>query len=184
MASNEYHFITNWKVKGTCREVYNILSDSEALAKWWPAVYLDVKEIEKGDENSIGKKVKLYTKGWLPYTIQWDFEVVENIEPRTFTIRAYGDFVGRGIWLLEKNGDGCNVSFDWKLEAEKPLLKKFSFIMKPIFSANHKWAMKKGEKSLELELLRQRPGSIQVSGAIPAPPQPTFPHNFTHNKIL
>ena len=62
MASNEYHFVTNWNVKGSSAEVYNILSDSEALATWWPAVYLDVKEIEKGDANSVGKKVKLYTK--------------------------------------------------------------------------------------------------------------------------
>src|SRR5450432_3578188 len=184
MASNEYHFITNWKVKGTRIEVFNILSDSEALARWWPAVYLDVKEVEKGDANSIGKKVKLYTKGWLPYTIQWDFEVIENIKPKTFTIRAYGDFVGRGIWLLDEEGDYCNVSFDWKLEAEKPLLKTFSFIMKPIFSANHKWAMKKGEKSLLLELLRQRTASAIASREIPGPPKPTFPHNFTNNKIL
>ncbi|MEP7109541.1 MAG: SRPBCC family protein [Ferruginibacter sp.] len=184
MASNDYHFITNWKVTGTCMEVYDILSDSEALARWWPAVYLDVKEIEKGDANSIGKKVKLFTKGWLPYTIKWDFEVIENIKPTTFTIRAYGDFVGRGTWLLEKNGNECNVKFDWKLEAEKPFLKTFSFIMKPIFSANHKWAMEKGKESLKLELMRKRTVSSTASIEIPAPPQPTFPHNFTNNKIF
>lgn len=184
MASNEYHFITNWKVKGTCLEVYNILSDSESFARWWPAVYLDVIVLEKGDANSLGKKVKLYTKGWLPYTLKWDFEVVENINPTTFTIRASGDFAGRGTWLIRKDGDNCNVSFDWKLEAEKPFLKTFSFIMKPIFSANHIWAMKKGEESLKLELLRQRSVTPAKAHEIPPPPQPTFPHNLTKNKIL
>lgn len=56
MQSNEYHFITYWKVQGSCLEVYNILSDAKGLARWWPAVYLDVKETAKGDVNNIGKR--------------------------------------------------------------------------------------------------------------------------------
>ncbi len=165
-------------------EVYTILSDAEALARWWPAVYLDVKEVEKGDLNSIGKKVKLFTKGWLPYTIRWDFEVIENIKPVTFTIKASGDLAGKGVWLLRQDGDFCNVSFDWRIEAEKRFLKTFSFILKPIFSANHKWAMKKGEESLKLELQRQQSVGLTGLSQVPSPPRPIFPHNFTNNKIL
>ncbi|MBX9784458.1 MAG: hypothetical protein K2X48_14310 [Chitinophagaceae bacterium] len=52
-------------------------------------------------------------------------------------------------------------------------------MMKPIFSLNHTWAMKKGLESLLLEI-RRRKGEANV----PAPPPPTFPHNITSNKIL
>ena len=184
MPANEYHFITRWKLKGTCLEVYDILSDAEGLARWWPSVYLDVKQIAKGDSNDIGKKVKLYTKGWLPYTLKWDFEVTENNKPSMFTIKATGDFVGRGIWLLQQDGDNCIVQFDWKLNAEKPFLKTFSFIMKPLFSANHRWAMGKGEQSLKLELLRKSALSEEELRKIPPAPKPTFPHNLLKNKIF
>lgn len=182
MPANEYHFITHWKMQATSQEVYDILSDTESLKKWWPSVYLDVKQTAAGDEKSIGKKAKLFTKGWLPYTLLWDFEVTENIKPVSFTIKATGDFVGRGIWHLQQSNGCCYVSFDWKLTADKPLLKKLSFLLKPVFSFNHKWAMKKGEESLRLEILRRRVVSKNDWEKIPAPPAPTFPHNITNNK--
>jgi len=55
--------------------------------------------------NNIGKKVKLFTRGWLPYKIRWDFEVIENIKPVTFKIRASGDLGCNGVWLLREDGD-------------------------------------------------------------------------------
>ena len=35
-----------------------------------------------------------------------------------------------------------NIIYDWRIRANKPLLRYLSFIMKPIFSANHHWAMR------------------------------------------
>lgn len=179
MASNEYQFITHWRVKASCELVDSIIGNGESLPSWWPSVYLDVYEASQGDANNIGKRVYLYTKGWLPYTLQWHFVVSENKKPHGFTIKAFGDFAGRGIWTFEQDGEYCNITFDWKLGANKTILKKLSWLMKPIFSLNHKWAMKKGEESLLLEI-RRRNGERNV----PAPPQPTFPHNVINNKIL
>ena len=63
--------------------------------------------------------------------------------------------------------------------AEKGVLKTFSLVMKPIFSANHHWAMAQGEKSLRLELARRHAANDRLLlAAIPAPPGPTFPHNL------
>jgi hypothetical protein len=167
-----YHFITHWKVKATCAEVSDIIGDATALSAWWPSVYLDVKELQPGGENNVGRKIDLYTKGWLPYTLRWQFTVTENRKPYGFTIVASGDFEGRGIWIFEEDKEYCNITFDWMLYAEKPLLKYFSFMMRPIFEANHKWAMNKGVESLLLELQRRR--GIQN---VPAPPKATWPHN-------
>lgn len=181
MSSGRYEFLTKWKVKATCDQVYTILSEAEKLPEWWPSVYLDVRITAPGDENNVGKKVKLYTKGWLPYTLYWNFVVTETHRPFGFTIKAFGDFVGEGIWTFSQSGDECDVTFSWILEVEKPLLKNFSFVLKPIFEANHKWAMKQGEKSLKLELLRRYHAN---GNSIPPPPHPTFPHNLMNNKKL
>ena len=172
-ATNDYHFITVWRVESTIDEVSTIIGDATDLVRWWPSVYLDVKVLEPGDERGLGKVVSLYTKGWLPYTLRWDFRVTE-VRTDGFTLVATGDFDGRGIWTFEQDGSWVNITYDWKIKAEKPLLRYFSFIMKPIFSANHRWAMGKGEESLKLEIARRHAASADELARIPAPPQPTF----------
>ena len=46
--------------------------------------------------------------------------------------------------------------FDWRLRAEKPLLKSLSFLLKPLFRWNRGWAMARGEEGLRRELIRRR----------------------------
>jgi hypothetical protein len=172
MASNDYHFITHWRVQSMLKEVSDIIGDAAALTRWWPSVYLDVRVLEPGDEHGLGKVVSLYTKGWLPYTLRWDFRVTD-VRQDGFTLVAWGDFDGRGIWTFEQDGPWVNITYDWKISAEKPLLRYFSFLVKPIFSANHHWAMAKGEESLRLELARRHAKTAAERAIIPAPPQPT-----------
>jgi hypothetical protein len=56
-------------------------------------------------------------------------------------------------------------------------------VIKPLFAANHRWAMARGEESLRLELARRRAaGDPTVLAALPAPPGPTFPHNLIRRR--
>jgi glyoxylase-like metal-dependent hydrolase (beta-lactamase superfamily II) len=173
MPLNDYHFITHWRVQGTVEEVAEIIADARDLVRWWPAVYLDVHELEPGGEHGVGRVIDLYTKGWLPYTLRWQFRVVE-VEPfKRIVLVATGDFVGRGIWTFAQDGAFVNITYDWKIRADKPLLRTFSFLLKPIFSANHRWAMRKGEESLRLELARRHATTPAERARIPPPPPPT-----------
>jgi hypothetical protein len=156
MPSNDYHFITHWRVEGGIGEVADILKAADDLPRWWPSVYLDVKVLDPGDKDGIGKIVSLHTRGWLPYTLRWQFRVTESRYPHGFSLEGWGEFNGRGIWTLEQDGPNVNVTYDWKIRADKPLLRSLSFLFKPIFSANHRWAMARGEESLKLELARLR----------------------------
>ena len=172
MSDNQYHFITNWRVRSTVEEVYDIISKTRELPRWWPSVYLKVDEIMPGDENGVGKQVSLLTRGWLPYTLLWEFEVVESRKPYGSTIAAKGDFIGRGIWQFEQDGDSVDISYDWQITAEKPLLKVLTPLLKPVFSANHRWAMEKGQESLKLEIARRQARTKAELDAIPSPPPP------------
>jgi hypothetical protein len=172
VASNDYHFITHWRVQGALKEVSDIIGDAGELTRWWPSVYLDVRVLEPGNEHGLGKVVSLYTKGWLPYTLRWDFRVT-SVGQDGFTLVASGDFDGRGIWTFEQDGPWVIITYDWKISAEKPLLRYFSVLVKPIFSANHHWAMAKGEESLRLELARRHAKTSEERVLIPAPPRPT-----------
>ena len=175
MAAPEYHFVTNWKIRGSAREVADVLGDPLGLVRWWPSVYLDVKEIEPGDpETNVGRVIGLYTKGWLPYTLRWNFKVTESRGASGFTLVAEGDFVGTGIWTLTQQGEIVDVQYDWRIRADKPLLRYGTLIFRPIFSANHHWAMARGEESLNLELMRRRAKNEAERRAVPPPPGPTF----------
>ncbi len=156
---NDYHFITHWRLRGTVAEILEVLGNADDLPRWWPSVYLEV--------TTRGDLVELYTKGWLPYTLRWSFRVTER-KPDGFIIEALGDFVGRGEWTLMQDGDFADIVYDWRIRAEKPLLRLLSPLLKPIFAANHRWAMARGEESLRIELARRH------GEAVPAPPPPTF----------
>lgn len=129
-----------------------------------------MRELEPGDAQGIGKTVSLYTKGWLPYTLRWQFRVIESRYPRGFTLEAWGDFDGRGIWTFEPDGDWVDIIYDWQIRADKPLLRYLSPLLKPVFAANHRWAMAKGEESLKLELARRHAATPQAAALVPAPP--------------
>ena len=170
--SNNYQFVTRWRAEGTCGEVADILGDPLALARWWPSVYLDVQQLRAPDARGVGRRVRLRTKGWLPYTLAWEFEVVESRYPYGFTIVANGDFEGVGVWTFEESGQDVDITYDWRIRAEKPLLRNLSFVLRPIFEANHRWAMARGEESLVLELARRRATTDVARAKIPAPPGP------------
>jgi hypothetical protein len=143
-----------------------------ALARWWPAVYLAVEEVRPPDATGVGRRVRLHTRGWLPYTLRWEFEVVESRYPYGFALTATGDFNGRGVWTFAQDGPEVDITYDWRISAEKPLLRNLSFLLKPVFAANHRWAMAQGETSLALELARRRATSDAARARVPAPPQP------------
>lgn len=173
MAAHDYHFVTTWRVEGELEEVARILADASDLARWWPSVYLEVREIEPGGSDGVGKVVDLFTKGWLPYTLRWRFRVTEVVYLRRIVLEAHGDFVGRGVWTFAQEGPTAVIVYDWRVQAEKPLLRRLSRLLKPVFAANHHWAMAMGERSLRLELARRRAATPAELARIPPPPGPT-----------
>jgi hypothetical protein len=170
---SNYNFKTEWKLCGTAEEVFEIISDVHSLTRWWPSVYLEVRETPQQNDNNF----ELYTKGFLPYTLTWQLKVVEVIEPHSIVLEAYGDLEGKGKWTITDDGHHVSIKYDWQVNTNKFILKYFSFLLKPIFSANHFWAMDRGLEGLEIEMMKRRWLPSQN------PKGPTFPHNFLKRNI-
>ena len=165
MVLNQYHFVTRWRVKALREEVFAVLTDSESLTRWWPSVYRSVQPIASPTgPGGVGKRLRLDTQGWLPYRLRWELRVVEHQPPSRLALEATGDFVGSGVWTLAQDGSTTEVKYVWAIRAQKPLLRHLSFLLKPVFALNHRWAMARGFESLELELERRR-------GKLAAPPR-------------
>jgi hypothetical protein len=169
MPTREYRFETRWRVYGTPEEVFDVLSDPSQLPRWWPSVYLAVEEMDPPSADGSGRRVALLTRGWLPYQLGWILRVVESRRPDSITVVAEGDLEGHGVWTIEPDGAWVSVTFEWQVDANKPLLKAFAPLLAPAFQANHRWAMARGGESLAIELARRRATAAERA-AIPPPP--------------
>ncbi|MBM3820347.1 MAG: hypothetical protein FJW14_15205 [Acidimicrobiia bacterium] len=98
------------------------------------------------------------SKGFLSYRLRWTATTTEVDRPRHLAVRAEGDFEGDGRWELTDRGGQTEATYYWTIEANKPLLRYLSFLLRPVFAANHRWAMARGEESLRRELARRHPG--------------------------
>lgn len=170
----DYEFLTVWRVAGSLDEVKAVLGDGPALPRWWPAVYLDVRTLAPGDESGLGSTLDLHTKGWLPYTLRWTLRITEPITDAGFALTATGDLDGTGRWTFEQDGAEVVITYDWRVSADKPLLRRLTWLLRPVFAANHRWAMARGEESLRLELRRRRATTQAQRDRIPPPPPATF----------
>ena len=175
MAANDYHFVSHWRVpNATLQQVYDVLADAVSLPRWWPALYLDVLEIQSGGPDQVDKVIRIAAKGgWLPYKLNWHFVVTDSDPPNGFGLKAWGDFDGTGRWLLVQDGSDVSITYDWRIKAQKPFLKYTSALLKPLFAINHYWAMRKGEESLRLEVQRRAAASDAERASVPAPPPPS-----------
>jgi hypothetical protein len=174
MAANRYEFVTRWRVEGTREDIFRILEDTSALPRWWPAVWLKVEQLRPADASGVNSQYRLTSKGWLPYVLAWTMTTTEKAFPERLALAAGGDFRGTGIWTFAQDGAFADVTYNWEIVADKALLKYLSFVFKPIFRANHNWAMRKGLESLKLELARRRAPTDAERAAIPPSPGPTF----------
>ena len=174
MPDSDYHFVDRWRVEGDIKEAADIIEDALSLPVWWPSVYFEVKELEPGGEHGIGKLISLRASGWLPYTLRINFRTTESRYPNGFSMEATGDLEGKGIWAIAQDGAFVDVTYDWTIRANKPIIDKLSFLLKPIFRSNHNWTMKRGEESLKLELWRRRAQTSVELARIPRPPGPSL----------
>jgi Polyketide cyclase / dehydrase and lipid transport len=171
---NDYQFVTEWRVAGTVDEVKDVLGDGLSVPIWWPSVYLKVNQLAEGGADGVGRVLDLYTKGWLPYTLRWTLRVTEPMTDTGYALEATGDLEGTGRWTFRQDGPEVVITYDWRVHATKPLLRRLSWLLRPAFSANHRWAMDRGEESLRLELRRRRHRADGSSPSIPPPPPATF----------
>jgi hypothetical protein len=170
---SEYRFFTEWRVAGTIDEVKAVLSDGMSLTRWWPSVYLSIVQVQEASPAGVGAAFDLHTKGWLPYTLRWTLTITEPMTDEGFALSAAGDLNGTGRWTFRQDGPEVVITYDWRISAAKPLLRRLSLLLKPAFSANHHWAMRRGEESLGLELRRRRAGEGSAT-SVPPPPPATF----------
>jgi uncharacterized protein YndB with AHSA1/START domain len=142
----EYHFVDHWHVPAPIERVYDVLGDVVAYPTWWGDVWV-AAEGEPGLPVP-GRVTRVVSRGFLPYKLRFTITCLEVDRPRRIHSRLNGDFEGTGTWTFEPTGDETDATLDWHPSVAKPIVRLFTPVVRPLFRANHDWAMTRGQQHL------------------------------------
>jgi uncharacterized protein YndB with AHSA1/START domain len=145
-SEREYVFVDEWDVAAPRDAVFEALSDARSYPDWWRPVYIDV---EAEGEPAIGKESRQHFKGRLPYHLHTRSRIVRLEPPHVVAGEVDGDLRGRGEWTLTETGAGTHVRFDWRVYADRRLLRVLTPVLRPALRANHAWAIARAREGLE-----------------------------------
>jgi mannose-6-phosphate isomerase-like protein (cupin superfamily)/uncharacterized protein YndB with AHSA1/START domain len=145
-ASREYVFVDEWDVAAAPEPTFAALADARTYPDWWRPVYLDV---EADGPPELGKVSRQHFKGRLPYHLRTRSRIVRLEPPRVVAAEVDGDLRGHGTWTLTPIAGGTHVRFDWRVHADRALLRLLTPLLRPAFRWNHNWAIARAVEGLE-----------------------------------
>jgi uncharacterized protein YndB with AHSA1/START domain/mannose-6-phosphate isomerase-like protein (cupin superfamily) len=144
--SSEYLFVDEWDVAAPREAVFDALADARTYPQWWRPVYIDA-EADGGPE--LGRVSHQHFKGRLPYHLRTRSTIVRLEPPGLVEGDVDGDLRGRGTWTLSETPHGTHVRFDWRVHADRRLLRVLTPVLRPLFRWNHDWAIARAIEGLE-----------------------------------
>jgi uncharacterized protein YndB with AHSA1/START domain/quercetin dioxygenase-like cupin family protein len=154
LASREYEFVDEWDVAAPREAVFDAISDARSYPQWWKPVYIDV---EADGEPEVGKESHQHFKGRLPYHLRTRSRITRLEYPHAIAAEVDGDLRGHGEWTLTETATGTHVRFDWRVHADRALLRILTPVLRPAFRWNHAWAIARAQEGLEPYARAHRP---------------------------
>jgi uncharacterized protein YndB with AHSA1/START domain len=142
----EYQFIDEWFVPAPPEAVYDVIGAPLEYPDWWGDVFLEVE----GDEGPprVGRRNRIKARGFLPYRLRFESEVVDAERPRRIQMSLSGDFDGGGEWRFEPVEGGTRATLDWRPVVNKPIVRHLTPVLRRLFAANHYWTMRRGQEHI------------------------------------
>lgn len=152
MTTNYYIFTDKFTVPCDKATAYQYISNVEDYPRWWGKVYKKIVKLTDVPAGQPGAKYAVTVGGFLPYTLTIQNEVTLTDKPSLIRFHADGDLQGKGVWAFCEVADGTEVTFDWRVAANKKLIRLFSFLLKPLFRANHAFCVRKAKEGMTNDL--------------------------------
>src|SRR5207237_6628927 len=132
-----YEFVSTWQIDAPIDRVWETIKHSESWHEWWRGV-IRVVELREGDADGLGSIRRSTWKSALPYTLEFDSEIVRIEHLNLIEARAFGELEGRGLWTFKTEAEGkTHVQYDWRVETTKAWMNMLGPIAKPFFRWNH-----------------------------------------------
>jgi hypothetical protein len=141
-----YRFLTTWLLDAPREDVWEVLYDARRWPEWWRGV--ERMEV-------LGPEGRLWRSAWrsvLPYTLEFEFDIVRDQRPYLLEGRASGELTGTGIWRLYEGELGTASTWEWTVATTAPWMNAFGPVARPAFAWNHHRIMRRGAEGLAREL--------------------------------
>ncbi len=155
MATNEYIFIDKFIAPCDAATAYGYIAAIEEYPRWWGNIYRKIEKLNDIPDHQPGVQYAVTVAGFLPYTLTIKNEITYIDKPHVIRFTAFGDLEGRGAWYFNPVEGGTEVVFDWRVVANKKVIRWFSFLLKPLFRANHHYCVTEAEKGMRIGLTQQ-----------------------------
>src|ERR671932_2491831 len=146
VTDSESLLVDAWDVAAPPPAVFDALADARTYPTWWTPVYIDV---DADGPPVLGKVSRQHFKGRLPYHLHTQSTITRLEPPRVVQGDVEGDLRGRGTWTLTPIPGGTHVRFDWRVFADRKLLRTLTPVLRPLFRWNHNWAIARAMEGLE-----------------------------------
>jgi quercetin dioxygenase-like cupin family protein/uncharacterized protein YndB with AHSA1/START domain len=143
----EYVFADEWDVAAPPEAVFDVLADGRTYPAWWKPVYIDVESA--AGPPAVGKVAHQHFKGRLPYHLRTRTRTLRLERPRVIEGETDGDLRGHGLWTLTPTSAGTHIRFDWRVYADRRLLRALTPVLRPALRWNHAWAIARARDGLE-----------------------------------
>jgi len=143
-----YDFEDVWTVPHSLDVAWRMVDDVAAWPQWWPD-YRRVERLSTDVEHGAGTRWRAWVRADLPYTVDFQFTVLDHEPPRYVRTRAEGFFSGEITWRLEPDGEGTRLVLRERTETNWPLINLVARLGgRRFLEANHRAAMRRGEAGL------------------------------------
>jgi uncharacterized protein YndB with AHSA1/START domain len=149
-----YAFLSLWVIDAPIDEVWEVISNADEYPSWWR--YVDyTREIEHGDDDGVGQKVRSKWSSALPYGFEFETEVARIEKPTTIELVSHGELEGSGTWELSTTHAGTAVRYYWRVRTTRLLMDLLGPVARPAFAWNHAVIMRAGGEGLAQRLSSQ-----------------------------
>jgi len=149
---SDYEFVTFWDLNAPIEQVWEVIKHSETWNEWWKGV-VRVVELKEGDADGLGSIRRSTWKSALPYTLEFDSEIIRIERMKLIEARAFGELDGTGLWQFESLSEtSTRVRYDWRVKTTKRWMNFIAPIARPFFRWNHNIIMGWGEEGLKKKL--------------------------------
>jgi hypothetical protein len=148
--------ISRWHLDCDIHEAWQRIHAIQHWPQWWPNVRRVQLEGEAGDTPRAGSVAWVDWRTRLGYGLRLRVTTISVLAPFELEGAADGDLSGRGLWVLQSQGeqgrDGVIVTYRWDVHLNRPWMRLFAPLLRPVFAWNHFDVMRTGARAMALAI--------------------------------